>query len=47
MTPDEVIGFLRGTAEGRKAIHFLRDLKHPVQTDLVPWFLNDIQGEHL
>ncbi|WP_298966442.1 type IV secretory system conjugative DNA transfer family protein [uncultured Roseibium sp.] len=39
MTPDEVIGFLRGSAHGRKAIHFLRDLAHPLQTDLTPWFL--------
>lgn len=40
MTPDEVIAFLRGTARGRKAIHFLRDLTHPLQTDLTPWFLD-------
>ncbi|XHC12449.1 type IV secretory system conjugative DNA transfer family protein [Labrenzia sp. ac12] len=38
LTPDEVIGFLRGSAQGRKAIHFLRDLSHPLQTDLTPWF---------
>jgi type IV secretion system protein VirD4 len=41
LTPDEVTGLLRGTAQGRKAIHFLRDLKHPLQTDLFPWFQND------
>jgi len=39
LTPDEVIGFLRGSANGRKAIHFLRDLERPLQTDLSPWFL--------
>lgn len=41
MTPDEVTAFLRGNAEGRKAIHFLRDLAHPLATDLRPWFLNN------
>ncbi len=41
MTPDEVTGFLRGDTVGRKAIHFLRDLKHPLQTDLVSWFQDD------
>ncbi|PTW61692.1 type IV secretion system protein VirD4 [Breoghania corrubedonensis] len=42
MTPDEVIAFLRGSARGRKAIHFLRDLPHPLQTDLTPWFLETL-----
>ena len=45
MAPDEVIGFLRGTAQGRKAIHFLRDLKHPLQTDLTPWFRDPLPKE--
>lgn len=40
LTPDEVTGLLRGTAEGRTAIHFLRDLAHPLRTDLSPWFLD-------
>ncbi|MGR6465776.1 type IV secretory system conjugative DNA transfer family protein [Rhizobium sp. PAMB 3182] len=35
MTHDEVTGLLRGSVAGRKAIHFLRDLAHPLQTDLV------------
>jgi len=47
MTPDEVIGFLRGSAKGRKAIHFLRDLAHPLQTDLTPWFLEKTIEEKL
>jgi type IV secretion system protein VirD4 len=41
LTPDEVIGFLRGNAQGRKAVHFLRDMEHALHTDLTPWFLND------
>jgi type IV secretion system protein VirD4 len=41
MTPDEITGFLRGDAKGRPAIHFLRDLKHPLHTNLTPWFLDD------
>lgn len=37
LLPDEVIGQLRGTSEGRKALHFVRNVP-PLETDLVPWF---------
>lgn len=40
LLPDEVIGLLRGTAQGRKAVHFVRGVP-PVQTDLNPWFTNE------
>lgn len=40
LTPDEVIGLLRGSGEARKAVHFLRSVP-PLQTDLTPWFLDD------
>lgn len=46
MTPDEVTGFLRGNSNGRKAIHFLRDLSYPLQTDLSPWFLHNSPELH-
>lgn len=41
MMPEEVISLLRGNAQGRMAIHFLRDLPHAAQAELVPWFLQD------
>lgn len=40
LLPDEVTGLLRGTPQGRKAVHFVRNVP-PVQTDLQPWFTND------
>lgn len=39
-SPDEVIALLRGTAHGRKALHFIRNVP-PVQTELTPWFSDD------
>ena len=37
LLPDEVTALLRGTATGRKAVHFIRNTP-PLQTDLTPWF---------
>lgn len=41
MLPEEVTALLRGTATGRKAIHFIRNVP-PVQTDLTPWFQDEV-----
>lgn len=40
LLPDEVIAVMRGNAQGRRAVHFVRDVP-PVQADLTPWFAND------
>lgn len=46
LLPDEVTALLRGTAKGRKALHFLRDV-HPVQADMTPWFTNtELRSRH-
>lgn len=41
LMPDEVISLLRGTAAGRKAVHFVRNVP-PVQTDMTPWFQDEL-----
>jgi len=41
LMPTEVISLLHGSATGRKAIHFVRNAS-PVQTDLTPWFQDEV-----
>ena len=40
LNPDEVIERLHGAPTGRKAIHFVRNVR-PVLADLSPWFADD------
>lgn len=37
LLPEEVISLMHGDAQGRKAVHFVRNVP-PVQTNLTPWF---------
>ncbi|MCI5076437.1 type IV secretory system conjugative DNA transfer family protein [Oricola sp.] len=46
LTPDEVMAFMAGDYRGRKAIHFLRNLR-PVQADLTPWFEDELLKERV
>lgn len=41
LMPEEVIDRLRGDAQGRKAIHFVRKVS-PIEADLTPWFKDEV-----